>query len=75
MIPTSDFEVDGKPYLSGGLEAFLYTERGIYRPGETVHLAAIVRGADQTVPPSFPSRFKVTGPDNKTVYRAKSYTQ
>ncbi len=72
MIPTSDFAVDGKPYLSGGLEAFLYTERGIYRPGETVHLAAVVRGADQTVPPSFPSRFKVTGPDGKTVAEEKA---
>ncbi len=72
MIPTTDFEVDGKPYLSGGLEAFLYTERGIYRPGETVHLAAVVRGAEQTVPPSFPSRFKVTGPDGKIVFEQKA---
>lgn len=72
MIPTTDFDVEGKPYLSGGLEAFLYAERGIYRPGETVHLAAIVRGTNQMVPPSFPSRFKITGPDGKTVYEQKA---
>ncbi len=25
------------------IDAFLYTERGIYRPGETVHLVALLR--------------------------------
>ncbi|HKY94531.1 MAG TPA: MG2 domain-containing protein, partial [Kiloniellales bacterium] len=29
--------------LPGALDAFLYTERGIYRPGETVHLTALLR--------------------------------
>jgi hypothetical protein len=72
MIPTSDFEVDGAPYLSGGLEAFLYTERGVYRPGEMAHLAAIVRGANQTIPPAFPLRIKITGPDGKIVTEEKA---
>lgn len=72
MIPTSDFDIEGAPYLSGGLEAFLYTERGVYRPGETAHLAAIVRGANQTIPPTFPLRFKITGPDGKTVIEEKT---
>lgn len=30
----------------GRADAFLYTERGIYRPGETVNLAALLRDAD-----------------------------
>lgn len=29
--------------VPGPVDAFLYTERGIYRPGEVVHLSAIVR--------------------------------
>jgi hypothetical protein len=29
--------------LPGALDAFLYTERGIYRPGETVHLTGVLR--------------------------------
>ena len=26
-----------------GADAFVYTERGVYRPGETVHVAALLR--------------------------------
>ena len=28
-----------------GLDAFVYTERGVYRTGETVHLTALLRDA------------------------------
>ncbi len=64
-IPTSDFDVGGSAYLKQGFDAFLYDERGIYRPGETVHLAAIVRAENTTVPPSFPLKLRVTGPDGR----------
>ncbi len=29
----------------GPLDGFVYTERGVYRPGEDVHVAALVRDA------------------------------
>lgn len=54
LLPISDFDVDGRPYLVSGYEAFLYTERGVYRPGDTVHLISLVRGPSGSVPPSFP---------------------
>ena len=54
LIPITDFDVSGRPYLSDGYEAFLYSDRGVYRPGDTVHLASIVRGKDVTLPPTFP---------------------
>jgi len=38
----SDRGVDGRA-PSGPLDAYLYTERGIYRPGETVHLTGLLR--------------------------------
>lgn len=38
----SDRGVTGRP-APGPLDPFLYTDRGIYRPGETVHLAGILR--------------------------------
>ncbi len=37
----------------GPIDAFLYTERGVYRPGETVQLTSMLRdrvGAAQTAP-------------------------
>ena len=33
----------------GPVDAFAYTDRGVYRPGETVHLTTLVR--TRTAPP------------------------
>ncbi|HVP07367.1 MAG TPA: hypothetical protein VMS71_05945, partial [Candidatus Acidoferrum sp.] len=35
LLPLADFDVAGRPYLSSGYEAFPYTDRGVYRPGDT----------------------------------------
>ncbi len=54
LLPISDFDVAGRPYLSSGYEAFIYTDRGVYRPGDTVHIVSAVRGLGASLPPSFP---------------------
>ncbi|MBK7141409.1 MAG: alpha-2-macroglobulin family protein [bacterium] len=54
LLPVADFDVAGRPYLTSGYEAFLYTDRGVYRPGDTLRITSIVRGVDVKVPPSFP---------------------
>lgn len=36
------YDVTGRE-ASGPVDAFLFTERGVYRPGETVHLTALIR--------------------------------
>ena len=38
----TDRGVAGRPAASG-LDAFVYTERGVYRTGETVHITALLR--------------------------------
>ena len=48
-------------------EAMLYTERGVYRPGDTVHLTGILRDRLGHRPPSFPLTVKVTRPDGRVV--------
>lgn len=62
-ISKTDFAVEGRPNLTEGYEAFLYTDRGVYRPGEEANLVAVVRGVNTSVPPEFPVRLTVTGPD------------
>ena len=57
------FDIAGKSYLRHGYEAFVYTDRGVYRPGETVHLHAIVRGPDSVSPSAFPVRWQLRRPD------------
>ena len=62
-INLADGDTGGKPYLRTGFEAFVYTDRGVYRPGETVHLRAIVRGSEHAKPGTFPIRWDICRPD------------
>ncbi|MEM6335770.1 MAG: MG2 domain-containing protein, partial [Bacteroidota bacterium] len=64
-LPTADFDVGGQSFLEAGYEAFLYDERGIYRPGDTVKLAGVVRGEGLGVPDRFPVLLQVSGPDGR----------
>ena len=43
----SDRGVGGRP-APAGLDAFVYTERGVYRSGETVHVTSLLRDAHGT---------------------------
>jgi uncharacterized protein YfaS (alpha-2-macroglobulin family) len=64
-VNTSRFEVGGKQLNATGLDAFVYTERGIYRPGEQVHFAAIVRDYNWKPVADLPIKGKVLFPTGK----------
>ena len=57
--------VGERNYLKGGYEAFLFTDRGIYRPGETMHVEAVVRNRNAECPQAFPLELTVVRPDGK----------
>ena len=73
-LSTTNFEVAGAPYLDSGYEAFVYTDRGVYRPGETANLVSIVRGKDNLTPPSLPVLIQVLAPDNRIFREFRSQT-
>jgi len=62
----SDRGVDGRP-APGPVDAFLYTERGIYRPGETVHLTALVRDDKGEALGGLPLNLRLVRPDGVAV--------
>lgn len=64
-IELSRFETGGKPWHPSGLDAMLYAERDIYRPGDSVQLAAIVRDQKWGIPASLPLQFRVVMPNGK----------
>lgn len=48
---TEDADVHGESYFgSSAYRVFAYGDRDVYRPGETVHLVAAVRGQDYVAP-------------------------
>lgn len=58
----SDRGVSGRPE-PGPLDAFLYPERGVYRPGETVHLTTLLRNERASAIDGVPLTVKISRPD------------
>jgi len=58
----SDRGVAGRP-VPAGLDAFVYTERGVYRTGESVAVTALVRDARGSAAPNVPVTLVVERPD------------
>ena len=58
----SDRGVTGRP-APGAIDVLPWTERGIYRPGETVHATALARNIDATATPNLPLTFVFLRPD------------
>jgi uncharacterized protein YfaS (alpha-2-macroglobulin family) len=64
----SDRGIDGRD-LPGPVDAFLYTERGVYRPGETVQLMAMMRDDSATALKDMPVTLIVKRPDGSEFTR------
>ena len=58
----SDRGVDGRDQ-PGPVDAFLYTERGVYRPGETIQLIAMLRDSAANALTNLPVTLIVSRPD------------
>ena len=58
---TSRFDVGGE-VLQQGIKAFLYGERGVWRPGDTLHVTAIVADRGKTLPEGHPATLEVYTP-------------
>ena len=65
LINTSRFDVSGKILNATGLDAFIYPERDIYRPGETIHYSVIVRDYSWKSPGEIPVKLKFLYPNGK----------
>ncbi len=64
----SDRGVSGRP-PPGPVDAFLYSDRGIYRPGESVHLTALVRDDKVVAASGLPLTLRLLRPDGVEVER------
>ena len=64
-VATSRFEVGGKMGNSTGLDAFIYGERDIYRPGEQVNFSVVLRDRQWKSPGDMPLKMKFLLPNGK----------
>ncbi|CAK7063618.1 MAG: Alpha-2-macroglobulin [Desulfovibrio sp.] len=63
----SAFDTGGRDYLRQGYEAFCFTPRGVFRPGETVDFKTIIRNSRMQAPEQFPIEWRVRASTGRTV--------
>lgn len=66
-LTTSEFDVSGE-YMQGGTKAFIYTERGVWRPGDSIYVGFILNELTDPIPTGHPIVLEVRNPKNQIVY-------
>lgn len=67
-LSVSNFDVAGET-LQKGLKGYIYGERGVWRPGDTLHLAFILNDNANKIPSKHPIKLKLNDPRGKTTYQ------
>lgn len=70
MVDYSNFAISGRHTSADGLSASVFSQRGIYLPGETLHFGCIVRRFDwQPMPAGLPLEAVLVSPTGAEVMR------
>ncbi|OFX88054.1 MAG: hypothetical protein A2W99_11120 [Bacteroidetes bacterium GWF2_33_16] len=64
----SGFDIGGIDEYKQGTKAYVYTERGVYRPGDEMNISVIVRNQSNSFPDNHPLTMQLYNPEGKKVY-------
>ncbi len=67
-IETSSYDVQGRMNSLSTLQAFVFAERGIFRPSDMLNFSAIVRNSDNSLPDEMPLRAVLYDPQNVKIF-------
>jgi alpha-2-macroglobulin len=70
-VETSRFDVGGKYESENLYDAFVYGDRTLYRPGETIVLSGIVRNLTNPLPAGMPVKWKLFNPRGTMIREAQ----
>lgn len=70
-LPLSRFDVKGEEVQSG-IKGFLYGERGVWRPGDTLYLTFILEDKQQKLPADHPVTLELYNPKGQLYKRINS---
>lgn len=68
-LSVSSFAVGGRD-ISDGIEGMIYTERGIWRPGDTIFLDFILNDKKNPLPPNHPIVLSINDPKGQEMFRS-----
>ncbi len=60
-LSLSSFDVSGE-YINKGLKGFIYGERGVWRPGDSLYLSLILEDKSKKLPATHPVVFELNNP-------------
>src|SRR5690554_3115696 len=66
-LSVSNFDVSGKK-MQEGLKGYVYGERGVWRPGDTLHMAFMLNDNDSKLDKSHPIKFRLHDPQGKLMF-------
>ncbi len=64
----NNFDVGGRSLNTKNTDLFIYTDRGVHRPGDMIHLSAIVRVNNRIPPEKQPVLLKIQNPQGQVVH-------
>ncbi|WPP48994.1 alpha-2-macroglobulin family protein [Catalinimonas niigatensis] len=67
-LSLSSFEVAGQE-VSNGIKGFIYGDRGVWRPGDSLHINFVLEDRAKTLPPNHPVIFQLENPRGQVVQR------
>ncbi|MBO3100214.1 alpha-2-macroglobulin family protein [Gelidibacter pelagius] len=67
-LSLSKFDVSGNS-LQRGLKGYIYGERGVWRPGDSLFLTFMLNDNDNKLPKGHPVRMEITDPSGKLIYK------
>lgn len=67
-LSMSKFDIVGNQ-LEKGLKGYSYTERGVHRPGDSIHLTFVLNDIENPLPKGHPVKLEVTDARGKLTYR------
>ncbi len=67
-LSMSKFDVSGKK-INKGINGYIYGERGVWRPGDSLHLAFVLNDKGNPLPKNHPVKMEVTDARGKLVYK------
>ncbi len=67
-LSLSRFDVSGQT-MQQGMKGFIYGERGVWRPGDSIYVSFILENRGLELPPSHPVEFELVNPQGKVVQK------
>ena len=64
----SKFEVDGE-LVQKGIKGFIYGERGVWRPGDSIYLSFMLEDKMNVLPGNYPVKFELRDPNDAIIYQ------